>query len=91
MTELTTLVLAVVRVVVLALGIAITYYSFVAYRRTQAMYLRNASLGFAIITLGVFIEGVLFELAGLDLAVVHIIESIAIGVGFLILLISLRR
>lgn len=91
MAELTALVLAVVRLVVLGLGIAITYYSYVAYRRTQARYLRDASLGFAIISVGVFIEGVLFELVGLELAVVHIIESIAIGVGFLILLQSLHR
>lgn len=91
MAELTTSVLALFRLVVLGLGIAITYYSYMAYRRTQARYLRDASLGFAIITIGVFIEGVLFEIAGLDLAVVHIIESIAIGVGFLVLLLSLRR
>lgn len=91
MAELTTLVLAAIRLVVLGLGIAITYYSYAAYRRTQARYLRDASLGFAIITVGVFIEGALFELAGLDLAVVHIIESIAIGLGFLVLLLSLRR
>lgn len=91
MAQLTTLVLMLVRLVVLALGLAITYYSFAAYRRTQARYLRDASLGFAIITVGVFIEGVLFELAGFDLAVVHIIESVAIGLGFLVLLLSLRR
>lgn len=81
----------VVRLMVFALGILITYYSFEAYRRTGTDYMRNAAVGFAIITLGVFIEGVLFEFAGLDLAVVHIIESVAIGIGFLVLLISLRQ
>jgi hypothetical protein len=53
--------------------------------------MRNAAIGFGIITLGVFIEGVLFEFGGLDLALVHIIESVAIGLGFVVLLISLRR
>lgn len=53
--------------------------------------MRNAAIGFGIITLGVFIEGVLFEFGGLDLAVVHVIESVAIGLGFLILLYSLRQ
>lgn len=91
MAELTILVLALVRVVVLGLGVAITYYSFRAFQRTGARYLRDASLGFAIITVGVFVEGVLFEFAGLDLTVVHIIESIALGLGFLVLLISLQR
>lgn len=53
--------------------------------------MRNATLGFGIITLGVLLEGVLFEFGGFDLAVVHIIESVAIGLCFLILLFSLRQ
>ena len=53
--------------------------------------MRNAAIGFGIINLGVFIEGVLFEFGGLDLALVHIIESVAIGLGFVVLLLSLRR
>jgi len=91
MMDTTTAILLAVRLFVLGLGILITYYSFEAYRRTGTDYLRNAALGFGIITLGVFIEGVLFEFGGLDLAVVHIIESVAIGLGFLVLLLSLRR
>jgi hypothetical protein len=91
MVDTTTAVLLIVRTLVLALGILITYYSFEAYRRTGTYYMRNAAIGFGIITLGVFIEGVLFEFGGLDLALVHIIESVAIGLGFVVLLISLRQ
>lgn len=91
MVDTTTAILLIVRTLVLALGILITYYSFEAYRRTGTYYMRNAAIGFGIITLGVFIEGVLFEFGGLDLALVHIIESVAIGLGFVVLLISLRR
>jgi hypothetical protein len=91
MVDTTTAILLVVRLLVLALGVLITYYSFEAYRRTGTYYMRNAAIGFGIITLGVFIEGVLFEFVGLNLAVVHIIESVAIALGFLVLLISLRR
>lgn len=91
MVETTTAVLIGVRLIVLTLGLLITYYSFEAYRRTGTYYMQNAAIGFGIITLGVFIEGVLFELGGLNLAVVHIIESIAIGIGFLVLLFSLRQ
>jgi len=89
--DATTAILVAVRLLVLALGILITYYSFEAYRRTGTYYMRNAAVGFGIITLGVFIEGVLFEFAEIDLAVVHVIESVAIGLGFVVLLISLRR
>ena len=91
MVDTTTVVLIAVRLIVLGLGALITYYSLEAYRRTRTQYLRNASIGFGIITLGVFIEGVLFEFGGLDLALVHIIDSVAIGIGFIVLLISLRR
>lgn len=91
MVATTTAVLVFVRALVLVLGVLITYYSLQAYRRTGTPYMRNATVGFGIITLGVFIEGVLFELVGLELAVVHIIESIAIGLGFLVLLHSLRQ
>jgi hypothetical protein len=91
MVDTTTAVLVAVRLAVLALGMLITYYSFEAYRRTGTYYMRNAAIGFGIITLGVFIEGVLFEFGGLDLAFVHIIESVAIGLGFVVLLISLRQ
>lgn len=91
MVETTIAILVLVRVLVLVLGIFITYYSLQAYRRTGTPYMRNASIGFGIITLGVFLEGVLFEFAGLDLEIVHIIESVAIGLGFFVLLFSLRQ
>jgi hypothetical protein len=91
MFDTTTAVLVTVRLIVLVLGALITFYSFKAYRRTRTRYLRDASVGFGIITIGVFIEGVLFEFGGFDLALVHVIESIAIGIGFIVLLISLRR
>jgi hypothetical protein len=91
MIDTTTLVLVGARLAVLILGGTITYYSAVAYRRTGAYYLRNASIGFAIMTFGVLLEGILFELVGLNLEVVHIVESVAIGLGFLVLLVSLRQ
>jgi len=91
MVDTTTVVLVAVRLTVLGLGALITYYSLTAYRRTRARYLRNASIGFGIITVGVFIEGVLYEFVGLDLALVHVIESVAIGLGFVVLLLSLRQ
>jgi len=91
MTATTTVALVAARAIVLVLGATITYYSAVAYRRTGAPYLRNAAAGFAIMTVGVLIEGILFEVVGLDLEVVHVVESVAIGIGFLVLLLSLRQ
>lgn len=79
------------RLAVLAVALAVTAISYRAYRRTGARYLRTASVGFAVIAVGVFVEGLLFEVLQLNLALVHIVESVAVGVGFLILLQSLRE
>jgi hypothetical protein len=78
--------LVVSGVAVVALARAVTAISYRAYQRTGTEYLQTASVGFAVITVGVFIEGVLFELLELNLAAVHIVESIAIEIGLLILL-----
>lgn len=85
------LLLVASRLAVLGLALAVTVVSYRAYRRTQTRYLRTASIGFGVISIGVFIEGLLFEVLELNLALVHVVESVAIGVGFLILLQSLRR
>lgn len=91
MVEPTALLLALVRTLVLALGLAIAVLSYRAYRRTGATYLRFAAIGFAIIAFGVFLEGVLFELLGWDLMTVHILESVVVAIGFGVLLYSLIR
>ncbi|MDG5777152.1 hypothetical protein QA599_11905 [Haloarculaceae archaeon H-GB1-1] len=74
------------RIAVLLLGVATTAISFRAYRRTKARYLRDATVGFGVMTIGVFVEGVLYQLTPIGLTQVHVIESVAIGLGFVILL-----
>lgn len=91
MVDTITAVLVGVRLIVLSLGVMITFYSYQAYKNARTYYLRNSTIGFGIITVGVFIEGVLFEFGGFDIVIVHLIESIGIGLGFVVLLISLRR
>jgi hypothetical protein len=86
-----TLVLSVVRLAVFLLGASVSWVSYKAYRRTGERFLRDATFGFAIITVGVFIEGVLFNFLALDLTTVHIVESLAVGLGLLVLHVSLRR
>jgi hypothetical protein len=78
--------LVVVRVLLLAMGIATTAISFRAYRRSPARYLRDATVGFAFITFGVLLEGFLYQFTGLTLTQVHIAESVALVVGLGLLL-----
>ena len=86
MSDAWTVGLAVARVLTLLLGIATTVISFRAYRRTGTRYLRDATMGFAIITVGVFVEGALYQLTAITLTQVHVVESVAISLGFVILL-----
>lgn len=80
-----------IRTLLLVLGSATTVISFRAYRREQTRYLRNATIGFGFITLGVLIEGVLYEVTTLTLTQVHVAESIALACGFAVLLLSFIR
>lgn len=78
--------LLVARLVLLALGVGTTFIALRAYRETGTRHLRDATIGLGAITIGVFIEGVLYEVVGLNLAFVHLIETAAIAVGFIALL-----
>ncbi len=74
-------VLVFFRVSVLVLGIILTVTSFKAYNRTKTKYLRYSTIGFGIITIRIFIEGLFFEIENFDLVFVHIIESFSISIG----------
>lgn len=80
-----------VRLILLLLGVATTAISFRAYRRERNRYLRDATIGFGFITLGVLIEGFLYQLTTLTLTQVHIAESVALACGFVVLLWSFIR
>lgn len=80
------LALVAVRVLLLIVGVATTAISFRAYRRQRTRYLRDATLGFGVITLGVLIEGFLYQFTGLTLTQVHVAESVCLVFGLGILL-----
>lgn len=85
------LALTGVRAVLLALGLATTAVSLRAYRRERTRYLRDATVGFGFITLGVLVEGFLYQFTGLTLTQVHLVESAALACGFAVLLWSFLR
>lgn len=91
MTDGWELALVGVRVLLLVLGLATTAISFRAYRRQRTRYLRDATIGFGFITFGVLIEGFLYQLTDLTLTQVHIAESLALGCGLGVLLLSFLR
>ena len=84
------LLLVGVKVVVLLLGSSIALLAFLAYRRTRVTLMLALSLAFLFLALGTFVEGLLFESFGWDLAAVHLIESVFVLLGLGILAFVLR-
>jgi hypothetical protein len=79
----------------LALGAAITYFSYRAYRRTGAPSLRALTVGFGVVTTGALVAGALDltnQFAGIPAVSSRIalaVESLFTAVGFAVILYSL--
>ncbi|MEE9268387.1 MAG: hypothetical protein V3U70_03180 [Thermoplasmata archaeon] len=84
------LFLMAAKATVLLLGTAIAFLSYLAYRRNGGSLMLALSVGFALIAIGAFLEGLLFELLGWDLATVHLVESAFVFGGLVTLAIVLR-
>jgi heme/copper-type cytochrome/quinol oxidase subunit 3 len=85
----TMLALAVVKTLVLVVGSVITYFAFKAYRRTRQPALGYLAAGFGIVTLGLVLAGMLYEVLEVDLAMGILLESLLVLVGFLVIAYSL--
>ncbi len=83
------LALAVVKTLVLVVGGVITYFAFKAYRRTRQQALGYLTIGFGLVTLGLVLAGLLYELLGVQLAVGVLLESLLVLAGFIVIAYSL--
>lgn len=73
----------------LVLGGLITYLAYKSYRRTRSRSLGALTLGFAIITLGAFMGGVVDQFLDAGFQFGLLIESGLIATGFLVIVYSL--
>lgn len=73
--------LAGAKTVVLALGLTVSAWSFLAYRRTGDRLMFGLAVAFAFVATGSFLEGFLFEILGWDLLTVHLVESVFVFAG----------
>ncbi|HLE53729.1 MAG TPA: hypothetical protein VI999_00615 [Thermoplasmata archaeon] len=87
------LFLAAAKVVVLLLGMTIAALAFLAYRRSGERLMLGLSVGFALMAIGSFLEGVLFEILSWDLMTVRFIESVFVfaGLGTIAFLLRPRK
>ncbi len=81
--------LAVVKTLILVVGGVITYFAFKAYRRTRQHSLGYLAAGFALVTIGFALAGMVYEFLGVSLAVGVFLESLLVLVGFLVIAYSL--
>ncbi|MWV41932.1 hypothetical protein [Natrialba sp. INN-245] len=83
------LALAIVKTLVLVVGSVITYFAFKAYRRTRQRALGLLAGGFGLVTLGLVLAGMLYELLDVPLAIGILLESLLVLAGFLVIAYSL--
>lgn len=75
--------------VTLVLGLIITYLAYKAFRRTGSPALRSLSLGFALVTLGAMLAGIVDQVVGLATDLALVIESALTAAGFAVIVYSL--
>ncbi|MFW6384489.1 MAG: DUF7521 family protein [Halodesulfurarchaeum sp.] len=88
MRELTGLIFAL-KTITVALGGLITFYAYKASQRTRARALWYLAIGFAVITLGALLGGVIDQLLRLTREWAIVMESFLAIAGFAIILYSL--
>ncbi len=88
---LVTTVIVVIKAGILVFGGLITYLSFKAYRRTRAPALRALAFGFAIITVGTFVAGLLDQIFKGLFGISVLVDSLLTLCGFAVITYSLYR
>jgi len=83
--------LSAAQVLILILGGIVTFYALRAYGRTKSRAMLLLGLGFAFMTAGAAIAGVLFNVANEDLTTVESVQAASQVVGFFIIVYSLTR
>lgn len=84
-----TITLAVVKTLILIVGSFITFLAYKAFRRTRQRALGLLAIGFGLITLGLVLAGLVYELLGVTLMTGIFIESLLMLAGFLVIAYSL--
>jgi hypothetical protein len=77
------------KVIALALGTFIVYLAYKGYRRNASKPLLYAALGFALITAGTIVEGILYVVLGTELLAATATGTLVTILGFLTVISSI--
>lgn len=80
-----------VQLVAAALGTALTVIAADAYRQQRECHLRNAAIGFGVMTLAVFVETIAHHYAAIDVHDAQLVDGALLAVAFAIFLYGLIR
>lgn len=81
--------LVIAKLVTMALGFVIAYQAYRGYRRSNSQSMLYLALGFAIISFGAIIEGVLFDVVGLTSHNAGTVATAIVAFGMLTVLYAL--
>lgn len=77
------------KIVVLLLGLFIAYQAYLGYARNGSEPMLYLAIGFALISVGAIMEGLLFEVLELEIFVAGAIQTGITALGMLVVLYSL--
>jgi len=81
--------LVIAKLVTMALGFVIAYQAYRGYRRSNSQSMAYLAVGFAIISFGAIIEGVLFDVIGLTFHAAGTAATAIVAIGMSIILYAL--
>jgi uncharacterized membrane protein len=81
--------LVAAKLVVVFLGLLVAYQGFRAYRREQSHRLLFVAVGFALISVGSVLEGVLYDVVHLSVFVAGMVQTGFVAAGMSLILYSL--
>ena len=80
---------SIMRLIALFLGAFIVYLAFRGYKRNVSKPLLYVALGFALITAGTLLEGLMFVILGSDILAAIAVEGVLTVIGFSSILYSI--
>ena len=83
------LTLVAAKIVALLLGLLIAAQAYRGYRRNDSWPMLYLAVGFAIISVGTAVEGVLYEILGTPIQTASAVQSVIVTLGMLVVLYSI--
>ncbi|MFB6085011.1 MAG: hypothetical protein ABEJ94_12285 [Halorientalis sp.] len=81
--------LVIAKLATLGLGILIAYQAYRGYRVHGSKSMFYVAIGFLVISVGAILEGILFDVLGMEIFVASAIQTGIVAVGMLVILYSL--